>query len=180
MSRSIRGMMVLALVCLAGCVDIPEGIHAVEHVDMRRYLGTWYEIARLENHFEKGLEQVSASYSLNEDGSIRVLNRGYEPESNAWHDAEGEAYPVEGAQKGRLKVTFFWPFYGAYNIIFLDDKDYQYSVVAGPDRSWLWILSRTPTMDGNLLRTLLEKTKALGFDTDSLVYPRQNPGIPAS
>ena len=101
---------------LAGCSGIPNGVRSVESFDANRYMGTWYEIARLDNSFEKGLCRVEAQYSLNADGTIKVLNRGYSKERGAWSSAEGRARLIPG-ETGRLKVCFFWPFYGAYNII---------------------------------------------------------------
>ena len=157
---------------LGGCVGIPDNVEPVRDFDANRYLGTWYEIARLEHSFEKGLEKVTARYSLREDGGIKVVNRGFDPDSGKWKESVGKAYFVGDAHTGRLKVSFFGPFYGGYNIIFLG-KDYSYSVVCGPGRDYLWILAREPKMAEPLLAELVTKVKALGFDADKLIFVKQ-------
>lgn len=169
----MRIFIILYLALLfAGCVGIPDNIEPVKDFDANRYLGTWYEIARLDHSFEKGLEKVTARYSLREDGGIKVVNRGFDPSSRKWKESIGKAYFVDDSHTGRLKVSFFGPFYGGYNIIFLG-KDYSYSVVCGPGRGYLWILAREPKIDEPLLAELVEKAKALGFDTDKLVFVKQ-------
>jgi len=157
---------------LAGCVGIPANVKPVQGFNANRYLGTWYEIARLENSFETGLEQITADYSLREDGGLRVLNRGYDPAKRRWKEAEGKAYFVGSPSEGRLKVSFFGPFYGAYNIINLD-QDYGYALVCGPDYSYLWILSRTPHLPETVQNKLSAKAKELGFATDKLIFVKQ-------
>ena len=157
---------------ITGCVGIPDHIKAVDNFNANRYLGTWYEIARLENSFETGLEQISAQYSQREDGGLRVLNRGYDPVKKHWEEAEGKAFLIGKPTEGRLKVSFFGPFYGAYNIISLDE-DYGYALVSGPDLSYLWILSRTPKLPDSVLEKLVSKAKSYGFDTDKLIFVKQ-------
>ncbi len=158
---------------LSGCVRVPEGVTTVNGFDINRYLGKWFEIARLDHSFERGLENVTAEYSLNDDGGINVVNRGYDPEQNKWKQAEGKAFFVGESTAGQLKVSFFGPFYGGYNIIALDKKEYTYSMVCGPDRSYLWILSRTPEMDRLSLKELVSQAKKLGFDAEALIYVNQ-------
>ena len=160
------------LLVLFGCVGIPDNIEPVRNFDINRYLGKWYEIARLDHSFERGLERVYAEYSLKDDGGIKVVNRGFNPGSNQWKEAVGKAYFVSDANIGMLKVSFFGPFYGGYNIIELD-KDYSYSLVCGPDKSYLWILSRTPVMEESIKAELIKKAKSLGFDTDRLIFVKQ-------
>ena len=168
-----RRYFVIALAfLLAGCVGIPDGIRPVEGFDAQRYLGSWHEIARLENSFEAGLEQISAHYSLREDGGLRVLNRGFDPQKQRWKEAEGKAYFVGPPTQGRLKVSFFGPFYGAYTIIALDEN-YGWAMVCGPDRSYLWILSRTARLPDDVLGRLLDKAKDLGFATENLIFVGQ-------
>jgi apolipoprotein D and lipocalin family protein len=130
---------------LSACMGVPDNVKVVESVNANQYFGTWYEIARLDQSFERGLEKISATYSLNEDGSIKVLNRGFNVAKKEWKEAEGKAYFVDAPKAdktntGKLKVSFFGPFYGAYNIIALDKPNYNYVMICGPDKSYLWIL----------------------------------------
>jgi apolipoprotein D and lipocalin family protein len=166
-------MAALAALLLGGCVGVPENVTPVTGFELQRYLGKWYEIARLDHAFERGLERVSATYSLREDGGVRVINRGYSTQKREWQQAEGKAYFVDGEQQGYLKVSFFGPFYGSYVIFKLDSEGYQYAFVAGPDKSYLWLLSRTPTVSEALLEDFVATAASLGFDTDSLVLVRQ-------
>ena len=163
----------LLLLFLSGCTGVPAGVTTVDGFDLERYLGRWYEIARLDHRFERGMSHVTANYSLLPDGGVRVVNRGFDTEKQDWKEAEGKAYPVGEPTKGQLKVSFFGPFYGGYNIIELDSKGYSYSLVSGPNLSYLWILSRTPELPQDVLDQLLQKAQALGFDTDSLIYVDQ-------
>src|SRR5690606_15320649 len=137
-----------------------------------RYLGKWYEIARLDHSFERGLEQISAEYSLRDDGGIKVINRGFSLKENQWREAEGKAYFVDKPNDGYLKVAFFGPFYGSYVIFALDQQNYEYAFVSGPNTSYLWLLSRTPTVEPELLAEFIDKASKLGFDTDKLIYVR--------
>ncbi len=166
------------LVCLAtlliGCVSVPENVTPIEPFELERYLGTWYEIARLDHSFERGLSRVTANYTMRDDGGVRVLNRGYNEEKKEWREAEGKAYFVERSDQGFLKVSFFGPFYGSYIIVELDQEDYQYSLVCGPDKDYLWILSRTPAMDEATKEKLVTKARELGFETEKLIYVEQN------
>lgn len=168
------GLCVALLIALMpGCTAIPDGVTAVGGFDADRYLGKWYEIARLEHSFERGLEQVSAEYSKRDDGGIRVLNRGYNPQTKEWKQAEGKAYFIGDPGIGRLRVSFFGPFYSSYNIIDLDKDNYQYALVCGPDRSYLWILSRTPQMDEAVQQRLRGKAKQWGFAVEEMINVRQ-------
>lgn len=160
----------LLLPVLAACTGIPEGIEAVDDFELDRYLGTWYEIARLDHRFERGLTSVTATYSLRGDGGVSVVNRGYAADSGEWQEAVGKAYFVGSPEIGRLKVSFFGPFYGGYNIIELDTEAYGYSMVAGPDRSYLWILARSPELDRDVLDRLVDKAAGLGFATGDLIF----------
>jgi len=161
----------------SACYAQPAGATAVSNFSLQRYLGTWYEIARLDHRFERGLSQVTAHYSMREDGGVRVLNRGYNEKKSRWNDAEGKAYFVDGVETGRLKVSFFGPFYGAYNIIALDHEDYSYALVVGNNLKYLWILAREPRLDPAVMESLLSKARALGFATDRLIYPQDDERI---
>jgi apolipoprotein D and lipocalin family protein len=167
---AMKKLFVVPALFLAGCVGLPEGIEPVENFKLDRYLGTWYEIARLDHRFERGLSRITAEYSLREDGGVRVLNRGYSAKDQEWKEAEGKAWFVEGPDKGYLKVSFFGPFYGSYVVFELDHEHYRYALVSGPDRSYLWILSRTPEMKPDVKDELIVKAAALGFDTGKLIY----------
>lgn len=169
----LTGLMLAALL-LGGCTGKPDNVSPVAHFDSAKYLGKWYEIARLDHSFERGLSQVSAEYSLRPDGGLKVVNRGYKAAEARWKDAVGKAYFVEQPDVGYLKVSFFGPFYGSY-IVFELDADYRYSLVSGPDKSYLWLLSRTPTMDAATTKRLVAKAQALGFDTSKLIYVAQGP-----
>ena len=128
-------------------------------------------VARIltDNSFERGLINVSATYSLAEDGSLRVVNRGFDPRQKRWKEAEGRGHFVSGTDEGRLKVSFFGPFYGGYNIIHIDRQDYSYALVCGNSRSYLWILARQPRLPEDVLASLTETAKGLGFDTGALI-----------
>lgn len=167
--------LLLGSLLLAGCTGLPEGVEPVRPFDVKRYLGVWYEIARLDHSFERGLDQVSATYSLREDGGISVLNKGYSSESKQWKQAEGKAYLMGDGMSGHLKVSFFGPFYGAYGVFGLDQQDYQYAFVSGPNTDYLWLLARTQTVSKAVVAQFEEKAKRLGFATDKLIYVRQEP-----
>lgn len=180
MNRPIRpkqrlrlSVSAVMLMLLASCTGMPDGVVPVRNFELDRYLGTWYEIARLDHRFERGLESVSAHYELREDGGVAVLNKGYDTNKQVWDQAEGKAYFVGDTDVGQLKVSFFGPFYGGYNIVELDLDNYQYSLVCGPNRSYLWILSRTPELDSKTLDRLVSKATELGFATDELIYVDQ-------
>ena len=155
---------------LTACVGVPEGVEPVEGFELNRYLGQWYEIARLDHSFERGLTKVSAEYSLRDDGGLKVVNRGFDQDKNEWNEAVGKAYFIGESDIGQLKVSFFGPFYGAYNILSLDKEGYQYSLVSGPDRSYLWILARSPKLEQPIVDSLVDEAKQLGFPIGELIY----------
>jgi apolipoprotein D and lipocalin family protein len=163
-----RTAVLLALL-LAGCVGLPKHVTPVEGFRLERYLGRWYEIARLDHSFERGLTRVTADYSLRDDGGVRVVNRGYDAASGKWKTAEGRGYFVAGPDRGFLKVSFFGPFYGSYVVLELDREGYGHALVCGPDRSYLWILARRPQLDEGILKALTERAAALGFATEGLI-----------
>ncbi len=170
-------LLVLLLVSCGGEMPQAAKDSVVKSVDANQYLGTWYEIARLDHSFERGLEQVTANYSLEKDGSIKVVNRGFNTEKKEWKEANGKAKFVDpansdGTRTGRLKVSFFGPFYGAYNIIALDKPSYSYALISG-GQEYLWILSRTPQLAEPVKQELVEKAKTLGYATDKLIFVKQ-------
>lgn len=159
---------------LAGCTGVPDDIEPVQGFDADRYLGTWYEIARYDHSFEEGLENVTAEYSLNDDGSIKVINRGYSTEEGEWQEAEGTAKFVEDEETAHLKVSFFGPFYASYVVFGLDRENYEYSYVTGYDRDYLWFLSRTPTVSDKAMEEFRDAARANGFDLDKLIMVDQS------
>ena len=158
---------------LAGCTAAPQGIMPVDNFDLDRYLGTWYEIARLDHRFERGLSQVSATYSKRSDGGVDVINRGFNSQANKWKEAKGRAYFIGEPDVARLKVTFFWPFYGGYNVIELDQENYSYALICGPNKKYLWILARAQKLDEGIKEALIDKAKNLGFNTSELILVKQ-------
>ena len=160
----------LLIMLMMGCTSVPDKVTPVSGFELNRYLGTWYEIARLDHPFERGLEQISATYTLREDGGIDVLNKGFNAQKGEWNEAEGKAYFVSDASTGHLKVSFFGPFYASYVIAALDKNDYQYALVTGPDTDYLWILSRTPDLDESIISTLKSKAAGWGFAVDELIF----------
>ncbi|GAB2804776.1 lipocalin family protein [Comamonas piscis] len=162
-----------AAVALPGCaVSVPQGVQPVSGFDASKYMGTWYELARIDHRFEKGLTQVTATYSLNADGSVAVLNRGYDAAKKEWHEAEGKARFLGQSDKAALKVSFFGPFYGGYNVVSLDDQ-YQTALVIGSSLDYLWILSRSKSIPEAQLQALLQKAQALGVDLSQVIRVEQ-------
>ena len=172
----ISGILSSIAAVLTGCATTSD-IAAVRDFEPERYMGTWYEIARLPHYFERDLDEVKAQYTLNRDGTIRVENSGMkagEPKS-----VTGSAklkYPDANPLTGELRVSFFWPFYSDYRIIELA-PDYSYAVVTAGSRDYLWVLARRPTMEKAQLDAILGRMKALGFDLEELEYPSP---VPAS
>jgi apolipoprotein D and lipocalin family protein len=152
---------------------MPQDVTPVSSFELQRYLGKWYEIARLDHSFERGLQRVTAEYSLREDGGVAVVNRGYLKEKNEWKQAEGKAYFVGDADQGYLKVSFFGPFYGSYVIFDLDRENYQYAFISGPDLSYLWLLSRKPKLEPEIIERFTREAGRLGFDTEALIFVEQ-------
>ena len=166
----MRRLSIAWIFFLTGCVGIPDNVKPVDDFILERYLGKWYEIARLDHSFERGLSRVTANYSLREDGGVRVMNRGYSEKEGRWKEAEGKAYFVQRTDQGHLKVSFFGPFYGSYVVFELDHENYRYALVSGPDKSYFWILARSPEIEKNLRDTLIAKAAARGFDTSKLLF----------
>ncbi len=176
--RQLSKTLIALLVVLAGCVRVPDNVVPVDGFQADRYLGTWYEIARLDHSFERGLDNVTATYSWRDDGGLRVLNRGYDADRDEWKEIEGKAYFVGEPGVGRLKVSFFGPFYGGYNIIALDKEEYGYALVSGPTRSYLWILARTPMLDAATRERLVAEAQTMGFATEALIYVKHDLYVP--
>jgi len=178
MLRFISSLAILTT--LVSCqTSAPHNAKPVTGFEVDRYLGTWYEIARLDHRFERGLTHITAEYTKNDDGTIAVKNRGYKAADSTWSEATGKAKFAGDTNVGQLKVSFFGPFYGGYNIIELA-QDYSHALVAGPDTSYLWILARKPKLDPAVQQKLIDKAKSLGFNTESLIYVDHTSPTPES
>ena len=169
MQKSVWVMMFMMLSVIIGCTAIPDGLEPVDDFDSKRYLGKWYEIARLDHRFERNLTNVSATYSPKSPDGITVVNKGYDTKKKKWKSIEGVARFIGDENVGSLKVSFFGPFYGGYHVVDLDKENYSYSMVVGPDRSYFWILSRTRQMEASTYDRLVKKAAKLGIDTAELI-----------
>jgi len=154
-----------------GCSAKYPALKTVQSVDIEKYKGTWYEIARFEHFFERGCKNVTATYEIKDDGDLKVINRCTNIEDNEKKEAFGVAYATDDTNS-KLKVSFFRPFYGDYYIIDLAD-DYSYALVGSPSRDLLWILSRTKTMDDKVKKSILNKLPELGFDKSKFIWTIQ-------
>lgn len=178
-ANHIRGLFqslaaTLFLLCLAGCsTSPPTGIRPVTPFDVNRYTGTWFEIARLDHVFERGLTDVNATYRAQPDGSLTVINRGFDPDNGTWKQAIGKALFTGDNHTGSLKVSFFGPFYGGYHVVGLD-QNYRWALVVGPDRDNFWILARDRRLPDDLKSELLQKARSLGIETGKLIWVSQN------
>ena len=171
--RSVILALILSLTLAACATAPPEGVRPVTSFDINRYLGRWYEIARLDHSFERGMSDVSATYQLQDDGSVKVINRGYDTQRQAWKEAIGRALFIGDSGTASLKVSFFGPFYGGYHVIALDQQDYRWALVSGPDRGYLWILARDKTLPAEVREQLVSQARTLGFATDKLIWVEQ-------
>lgn len=164
----------LSIIALAAftqpCSSIPKGISAVKNFEVDRYLGKWYEIARFDFRYEKNMSNVTAQYSLLDNGKIKVVNRGFDTIKSEWKQSNGVAKFAQSPDQGMLKVSFFRPFYSGYNIVKLD-TNYQYALVVGESRKYMWILSRTPHMPEEILQEYIQHAQSLGLNVEQLVFP---------
>ena len=165
----LKRLGMLCIVLLVSCTGLPDNVEPVSQFDTEQYLGTWYEIARLDHSFERNLERVTATYGLNEDGSISVLNKGFNTEKGEWRQAEGVAKPMGSSDIAHLKVSFFGPFYGTYAVFELAD-DYSHAFVSGYNTDYLWLLAREPDVSADVRRRFINESQALGFDTSKLIW----------
>lgn len=155
------------------CAFIPKNAKVVENFNVDRYLGTWYEIARFDFRFEKDLDNVSAHYSLNNEGNVIVLNSGYNYEKGVWKKADGIAKFRGNKNIAALKVSFFGPFYAGYNVVALDEN-YQYALIAGKDLDYLWILSRTKMIPEEVKSNFLRIAEEIGYNTTKLIWVKHD------
>lgn len=154
---------------LYSCATIPKGAVAVKPFDKEKYIGKWYEIARKDFKFERNLSNTTAEYSLNENGTIKVNNQGYNTIKGEWKQAIGKAKFVGEENTAMLKVSFFGPFYSGYNVLAIDDE-YKYALIAGESTKYLWILSREVNIPEEIKDKYLKIAKEIGYNTDDLVW----------
>ena len=173
--KIIKGFAIMAVVAtiFTSCVGIPDGVTAVQNFNKDKYLGKWYEIARFDFRFERNLDNTTAQYSINPDGSIKVLNQGYNYVKKEWDSAEGIAKFIGSESEARLKVSFFGPFYGGYNVVAIDEN-YQNALIYGNSTEYMWIISRNKTIDEATKKRFIEKAKKDGFDVSKLIWVNHN------
>jgi apolipoprotein D and lipocalin family protein len=162
-------LLLASLVFLTGCTGRPEGVEPITSFDIKRYQGVWYEIMRLDHSFERGLTNVTATYKLREDGTVRVLNRGFDRSKCAWKESEGTAKFQGHTSIASLSVSFFGPFAGSYHVFALDQENYDYALVAGPSRDYLWLLARRPDLSIEIRNDLKATARQRGFPVDDLI-----------
>lgn len=151
-----------------------ERTKTVEKLELEKFLGTWYEIARFDHSFERGMQGVTATYSMREDGKIKVLNQGYKGSLDGpLKQAIGKAKIPNAQEAGKLKVSFFWIFYGDYFVLELDDINYQWAVIGSSSEKYLWILSRTPQLEESVQQDLLEKIQKRSYPLENLIWVDQ-------
>ena len=175
--RSVRlgSLLMATLAVLSACSTTPPaGMTAVTPFDVQRYVGKWYEVARLDHSFERGLSDVSATYRQQGDGSVEVINRGFDSKRGEWRQAEGRALFTGDPARASLKVSFFGPFYGGYHVVALDQQGYRWAMVVGPDRDYLWILARDKQLPAGVREELLRQAKEQGIDVQKLIWVGQN------
>jgi len=172
----MKNLFITSLVLiLTSCTGLPENIQPVKNFDSQRYLGNWYEIARLDHSFERGLSNVTANYTKKKDGGIRVINKGFSTKENAWSVAEGKAYFVDDDTTGHLKVSFFGPFYGSYVVFKMDEINYEYAYVTSYKRDFLWLLSRTPEISETIKEDFLNTAKENNFNVNEIIFVNHIP-----
>ncbi len=157
---------------ISGCIPpfsaAPPPVPTVSSLDIQRYVGKWYEIARLPHRFEKNMEEVTATYTLNRDGTIRVINKGFDTQKHRWRQATAKAWRPDPQRPGHLRVRFFWPFTADYNVIAIDEVHYQWAMVTSSSKKYLWILAREPAMDEARYLDLVNRARQMGFSVDDL------------
>lgn len=158
-----------ATLLAAGCaVSVPANVQPVQNFDAAKYMGQWHEIARIDHRFQKGLTKAMANYTLNPDGTVKVINRGFNAQKNEWKSVEGTAKFLGDPKTAALKVSFFGPFYGGYNVVYLDPQ-YQTSLVVGENTDYFWLLSRTPDLPREQVQQLLQKAQSMGVDLNKVM-----------
>lgn len=160
---------------LNACTSPPDGVTVVSPFDVKRYAGQWFEIARLDHSFERGLTDVNATYRLQTDGSVAVINRGFNPDKGGWKEVVGHALFTGDSNTASLKVSFFGPFFGGYHVIALDPY-YRWAMVIGPSTGYLWILARDKQLPPGVREQLVAQAARLGVNTRELIWVEQRRG----
>ncbi|MFT4850003.1 MAG: apolipoprotein D and lipocalin family protein [Sediminicola sp.] len=169
-------LLILTLIIILGfysCSTIPKGAVAIETFDKENYLGKWYEIARLDFKYERNLNNTTAEYSINKNSTIKVDNKGYNTKEETWTQSTGIAKFVGDENIGMLKVSFFRPFYGGYNVIAID-PEYKYALIAGSSLKYLWLLSRDTTLPDEIKKKYLKIAEGIGYTTTDLIWVEHN------
>ena len=164
-------LIISSVLFILGCSDKVQNLKTVKSIDINKYLGKWYEIARYQHSFEKDCKNVTATYTLKEDGTIKVVNQCTNMKNNKTKKAIGSAYNIDETNS-KLKVSFFWPFYGNYWILDID-KNYSYSIIGEPSRTYFWILSREKHLDENIKQDILNKLSSYGYSEKLLIWTVQ-------
>lgn len=173
--KLIYGFCILLVFTFLGCSENMAQLQTVKDVDLQRYSGTWYEIARFDHSFERGLKCVTATYTLRNDGDIGVLNKGVkENDTRKISEANGKAWIPDKNEPGKLKVQFLWPFRADYYIAYLDTVNYDHVIIGTPSRNYLWIMSRQPFMDKDIYNSLVDRAKQMGFDVSKLLLVKHD------
>lgn len=163
----------ITILFISSCSMMPKNSKAVNNFTIGNYLGKWYEVARLENRFERNMTHTTANYTLRNDGKVKVVNSGFDTLKNKQKQAVGKAKFRGAADVAALKVSFFGPFYAGYNVLALDEN-YKYALVAGGSLKYLWILSREKTIPENVKEKYLEIARSVGYDTEALIWVKQD------
>ncbi|RLQ22463.1 lipocalin [Seongchinamella sediminis] len=166
-------LMLACLQLLTGCTGLPDGIAPVSDFEADAYMGRWYEIARLDHSFERGQSNITADYALQDDGTVSVLNRGFDDAEDEWRQASAVARFAGAADVGHLEVSFFQPIYASY-VIFALAGDGSYAYVTGHKRDYLWLLARSPRVGEDVKRDFVQRVSDLGFDTRELIWVDQD------
>jgi len=167
------GTAAISLLLLQSCAVKSKNVIAVKNFNSEKYLGKWYEIARFDYSFEKNMDNTTAEYALNPDGSIKVINKGFNYKKNKWSSAQGKAKFIGSKSEAKLKVSFFGPFYGGYNVVAID-KDYQNAMIYGSSTKYIWLLSRTPKLDSKTKEAFLAKARQDGYNTGKLIWVKHD------
>ena len=162
-------ILLLMMALVSSCTGTPQGVAPVRPFDVQRYKGEWFEIMRLDHSFERGLTNVTATYTLRDDGSVGVLNKGFDRKNCRWKEADGRAVFQGDRDTASLSVTFFWPFAGGYHVIALDPQEYGWALISGPSRDYLWILARRPDLSPDIRNRLVDQARRAGFPVQNLI-----------